>query len=138
MTLPPELLGERQRVTRKEAALQQIHMAIRLLASRDFACAITLALAAEDRIPSSDAPDVFSVFKAKAPPEAINQLNEVRNWLKHDRAPEAMDLFEFEVFVALARAASRFNAAYRETTDEIEGFIQWAHRRGLTKAKGRA
>jgi hypothetical protein len=103
------MLGEKQRVSRKEAALQQIHMAIRLFRSRDFACAITLALAAEEQLPDADAPYVFKQLKQKVPKEKA-MFNLVRNWLKHHKEPDEIDLYEFEVVIALMRATPKFTA----------------------------
>jgi hypothetical protein len=131
VTIPPEMLGQKQVVSREQAALQQITMAIRLLHEREFASAITLALAAEDQIPETDQPHLLGVLRHKAP-GAIDKFNEIRNWLKHSRPPDEQVIYEFEVVVALMRATSKFLASYRAGPPEIEKFVQWCRDRGYT------
>ena len=131
MAFPPEMLGAQQRLGRKQVALQQIHTAIRVFGEGDFASAITLALAAEDALPKPAAPYLFGMLQSKVPPDRMAEFNEIRNWLKHERSPEdERVLYEFEVFIALARATTKFHAVHCETTPEIDAFEQWARERG--------
>jgi hypothetical protein len=128
-----QMLGEKQRVSRKQAAVQQIEMAIRLLQSSDFACSITLALAAEAQMPITAQPHVYERVRATAPKDVADKFNAIRDWLKHCNAdmPEELDIFEFEVAVALIRATTKFYAVYQETTPQFETFVTWAKVRGF-------
>jgi hypothetical protein len=130
MKMSPEKLGEKQRLSRKSAARQQIEMSIRLLHSRDFACAVTLALAAEDQLGDTNDPHLMKQIKGKISKDEIDAFNFVRNWLKHHKEPDEIDLFEFEVWVALARAATKFVAVYHQSTKTMEDFFQWSRQRG--------
>jgi hypothetical protein len=82
-----------------------------------------------DALPASTEPHLFNVFRTKAP-QAVDLLNEARNWLKHDKPPDRIDLYEFEVFVALARAVTKYYSVYGEETREMGAFHQWAFDRG--------
>lgn len=122
------MLGPQQRVSRKQAALQQIEEAIGLFWAGQYACAITLSLAAEDQIPGTNEPHVFKLLKERAP--AISkEFNQVRNWLKHYNEPNEMDIFELEVVFAIVRATSKFVAAYQEFSVDIEAFDTWSKER---------
>ena len=50
------------------------------------------------------------------------EFNAVRNWLKHHIEPEEIELFEFEVEVALMRAISKFASAYHEISEPMLEF----------------
>ena len=128
-----EMLGERQRVSRKQAAVEQIEMAIRLFASKDFACSITLALAAEAQMPKTDDPHVYGRLRAVLSKKVADEFNEVRDWLKHfnDDMPEEKDIFAFEVVIALIRATTKFYAVYKDTTPQFETFGAWAKNEGF-------
>jgi hypothetical protein len=94
-----------------------------------------LALAAEDRLPDGDGPYLFKKLKEYLSKEQIDRLNDVRNWLKHDRLPDNMDLYEFEVITCLMRAISRFAAAYREISPAMRGFDEQLQARGYRTSK---
>jgi hypothetical protein len=72
------MLGTKQRVSRKQTALQQIEAAIALFRAGEYACAITLSLAAEDQIPDTDAPHIFKLLKERVP-AIYKQFNQVRD-----------------------------------------------------------
>lgn len=127
-----KILGGKQTFSRKQAALQQIETAIRLFHKSEFACSITLALAAEEQIEKVDAPYLQKIVQERNP-DAARKFNDVRNWLKHHKPPEEIDIFPFEVVIALIRATTKFFAAYAEETTAIEEFHQWAQENGFTK-----
>ncbi|MER8447602.1 hypothetical protein NKH52_30995 [Mesorhizobium sp. M1066] len=117
-------------MTRKEAASNQISLAIRLFHEEEFAGAITLALAAEGQMPPTMSPHVLKTSKDKAVPfmaerDFVSKMNEVRDWLKHHKDPEEMHIYEIEAFFAVARATSKFCAVYDHSTPEIETFVAW-------------
>lgn len=125
---PP--LGKLLRLTRKEAALSQTTLAIRLFHEGEFAGAITLALAAEGQMQPTTSPHVLQSSKEKAAQfmaerEFVSKMNEVRDWLKHHKEPEEMQIYELEAFFAVARATSKFCAVYDHSTPEIETFVAW-------------
>jgi hypothetical protein len=130
LNLALDMLGTKQRISRKQTALQQIEAAIGLFRTAEYACAITLSLAAEDQIPDTDAPHVFKLLKERAP-ALCKEFNRVRNWLKHydPKEPEEMDIFEFEVVLAIVRATTKFVAAYQEISADIEAFDNWSKER---------
>lgn len=82
-------LGEKQLVTHKEAAR-------RLFRDRQFACSIPLALSADGQLPEGDRPSVFAIVNDRAAAPGQN-LNTVRNWLKHHRPPNERPIHELEV-----------------------------------------
>ncbi|TIR27204.1 MAG: hypothetical protein E5X07_28445 [Mesorhizobium sp.] len=93
-------------MTRKEAALNQTALAIRLFHEGEFAGAITLALAAEGQMAPTTSPHVLKASKEKAAPymaerEFVSRMNEVRDWLKHHK----MDPLEGQIVIAIFRTA---------------------------------
>lgn len=125
--LTVETLGTVQRISRKQAAIRQIEGAIVFFRRGEYACAITLSLAAEDQIQDTNEPHVFKSIRERAP-HIYKQFNRVRDWLKHcnPKEPEEMDIYEFEVVVAILRATTKFFAAYQEKPIKIEAFDNWA------------
>ena len=134
MPLPKDVLGKKLTIDRKAAAQQQIDMAWRLMKESEFACAITLALAAEERLPDTDKPHVLKSLRQKAPQE-MEMFNQVRNWLKHDKPPDEIEIFEFEVALALMRAVSKFRAVYGQASAPMDAFVEWTREKGLLRPK---
>lgn len=125
---------------RQQAARRQIEIAIKLFYEREFECAITLASAAEGQMEESDVVHLLPVLKKRRPPQFEDEskwvtfLNETRNWLKHG-TPELGDtraIAEFEAWVMLVRASTKYYAVYLEENETINGFEEWGRARGLT------
>ena len=64
---------------------------------------ITLALAAEEQLPETELPHVWSIVKEKKP-AASRLFNETRNWLKHNDDDEKKD----EHYIANSRPMSHW------------------------------
>src|SRR5262245_43435097 len=127
-------MGESQ--TRRNAALRQIHQALRLFHEGEWECAITLALAAAEHLPETKQPQLWSVLMEEKP-EAKALFTETRNWLKHND-PQKKDehyISEFEAIVSLVRAVSKYHAAYQDETEETVRFVDWARSMGFTLAR---
>jgi hypothetical protein len=115
----------RLEMNRRQAALQQINVAIELFHRRDWACAITLALAAETQLPNGEKPFVSSVLKDQYGAEFMDEVNEPRNWLKHSKEPEIATIFEMDAVMAILRVISKFTSLYGAWSDEMAGFDAW-------------
>jgi hypothetical protein len=114
--------------------MRQIHQALRLFHEGEWESVITLALAAEEQLPETELPHVWSIVKEKKP-AASRLFNETRNWLKHNDDDEKKDehyISEFEAHVSLVRAVSKYHAAYGEETDEMGSFVEFSRARGFT------
>jgi hypothetical protein len=107
--LTVETLGTKQRISRKQAALRQIEGSVVFFWLGEYACAITLSLAAEDQIPDTDEPHVFKLLKERAP-DGYKEFNRVRDWLKHcnPNEPEEIEIFELDAVFAIVRATTKF------------------------------
>lgn len=112
------------KTNRQLSALRQIEAAIDHLYAGECECAITLALAAEDHMPRSEAVYLFNEL-AKREPSKIGEFNELRNWLKHHIEPDEFEFSDFEAAIAVVRAASKFFATYRKTSPKLESFVDW-------------
>jgi hypothetical protein len=116
------MFAKRAEVTRQQTALQQIDMAIELFHRDQWACAITLALAAETQLPDGKKPFVIAKLRSEYGGELIDGLNEPRNWLKHAKEPDTYTLFQADAVVAILRAISKFTALYSEWSEDMAAF----------------
>jgi len=132
---------DRRMVTKKDAARRQIDVAIRLFYEKEYESTMTLAGAAEGQIDGAAAAEVFlfSVLQQKQPAEFetasqwATHLNETRDWLKHP-TPQLGDLRvmeEFEAWLMLVRAVSKYYAVFLQETDHMNRFVEWGRERGL-------
>ncbi len=117
--------GPVQVVDHGVAAEEQITDAIRLFRGGRYASAITLALAAETHLPPTSNPTLFNAFRRLAP-EKIDDLNLVRNWLKHHRDPPSINLYEFEVVISIVRAMTHYFAVYGRNSPDWQDFKTWS------------
>jgi hypothetical protein len=131
-------------VTKKEAAQRQIDVAINLLHDREYESAITLACAAEGQMAGTpDHPHLFGVMQQKRPAgfatasEWVTWVNETRDWLKHPtpQLREKRGIGEYEAWLMLVRAVSKYYAVFREDTDNMNRFVEWSRARGLPQFK---
>jgi hypothetical protein len=116
--------------TKELSAKRQIHSAIlRFRIDEEFECAITLAAAAENILPETDAPHIFKVLK-DSPVFKDLDLNRFVNWLKHSGGPDAAKISEFEVTLVIVRAISKFAAVYNKQSGLMSDFVKWAFEKG--------
>ena len=118
------------KITKKEASFSQIIAAIVHYESGELDCAITLAAAAEGMLSSYDKRYLFDQLLDLAKTAKID-LNQVINWLKHSGDPDSIDIREFEAAIAIARAITKFIAAYSQSTVQFENFLRHAHESGI-------
>ena len=105
-------------ITKLQAAQNQLEGAIANLFLGNWPAAITLAGAVEDSLPTIDAQSDFyteakksgaDVFK-KTEKNISDEMNELRNWLKHDKTEITKEITQQDVLVMVLRAYSRFRA----------------------------
>ena len=129
-------------VTKKEAAQRQIDVAINLLHEKEYESAITLAGAAEGLIAGSDH-HLYAAMRQQRSAEydsiskRATDLNETRDWLKHatPHLREKRGIGEFEAWVMVIRAISKYYAVFREETKNMNRLIEWSRARDLPKLK---
>jgi hypothetical protein len=126
-------------VTKKEAARRQIDAAIKLFHEREYESTMTLACAAEGQMAATDEVHLFAVLQQRRPSQFdtpsqwATYLNETRDWLKHT-TPQLGDtrgIAEFEAWVMLVRAVSKYYAVFLEETAHMNRFVEWGRERGL-------
>jgi hypothetical protein len=105
------------------ASWRQIIAAIAHLHKREFECAITLAGAAEGQLKETPREYLFKLLKKVF---SHDELNLVRDWLKHQSGPENATITEFEAAIMIARAIHKFLAVYEASHPDFEAFSQWA------------
>src|SRR5437016_5969254 len=91
-----------RRITRKISALRQIHAAIKLFREEEYESTITLALAGQ--LPHVSAPYLYDRLKARVSADEVDMFNDVKNWLKHIRPPDEIEITDFDAAIALVRA----------------------------------
>jgi hypothetical protein len=131
-------------VTKKEAALRQIGAAIKLLESKEYEAAITLAGAAEGMMIAHGKPaPLFEDLKDRRPPDFATQtewilfLNDTLYWLKHNSDQENRSIGEFDAWVMIARALSKYHRTFGEKPQEVDTLVTWGRNRKLTRTKSR-
>ncbi|MER9231245.1 hypothetical protein NKI56_03905 [Mesorhizobium sp. M0622] len=101
------------RVTKYEAAVQQIEAAIAAFHAGQFAVAITLTGAAEDMAPGKPS-GLWELLLSNRPVEErkdwVSRLNETLYWLKHERpnAGETRNLAAVEAGIFILRALDKW------------------------------
>ena len=109
-------------MSRQQAAIQQIDMAIELFHRRQWPCSITLALAVETQLQSSAKPFVMSKLQSEFGAEFVDTLNEPRNRLKHTKDRDTVTIFEMDALMAVLRAISKFTASYGAWSEDMAKF----------------
>jgi hypothetical protein len=125
------------------ASRRQIVAAIEHIRKSGLEPAITLGLAAEGMLPTTEKEHLFPKVKelgkalAGKEEEGATGPNDVGNWLKHgtyDGKPcETATITELEGLVAVQRAISKYAACYGGISKEMVDFTQWALERLLPK-----
>jgi hypothetical protein len=82
-------------------------------------------------MPESWEPYVFGIVRERITKNQVEKFNFIRNWPKHYKEPDEVDIFEFEVAISLMRATTKFYAVHHETTALMETFKDWAVNKGL-------
>ena len=125
-------------VSKQESAQRQINGAIRLLFEGEYECAMTLACAAEDQFVSERGDHLFETMKQRRPEEFANEkqwtriLNTTRDWLKHASGDSEHEISEYETWIMICRAYTKYHAAFQEESAEMLQFVEWSRARGLT------
>ena len=130
---------EKRSLNKAAVAQQQLEGAISELFMGNWACAITLAGAAEDALPLSAPQD--DVFRGvlefemkkhnKTEKEIANELNRQRNWLKHhsekngDNFSDAMEFEQIDAVFMILRAHSRFVHTTKSKSIILLRFETW-------------
>jgi hypothetical protein len=117
-------------ITRKTSSLRQIHAAIRLSHEDEYESTITLALAAESQMPHVEVSYLYDVLKARVSPDEVEMFNDVRNWLKHIRPPDQIEITNFDAALALVRAITKFKAVFKESSPMMNEFAGWIRQMG--------
>ena len=125
-------------MTKTEAAQQQLEGAIANLYLGNWACAITLAGAAEDVMPSPpNEADLFTTALKLGQEQyhlsstaIVSMYNEKRNWLKHHQTGNAdlklsQDFRQEDAVIIILRAYTRFAAITKSASEHITGFDSW-------------
>jgi hypothetical protein len=122
------------KTSKKESCYNQIVAAIDHFQKEQIDCAITLAAAAEGMLSTEDHRYLFREFRDN--PEAVDiDLNSVINWLKHPGEPELANITELEAAFAIARAITKFIAAYHQSAERFERFLRHVHESGVLPIK---
>jgi hypothetical protein len=128
-------------ITRQEAAAEQIDQSIRLWREGYWASAVTLAGAAEEGLPPPEAQTLFAwlrlvganALQIDGAEVADKHLNRARNWLKHQRLEDEVEITALDGFAMIVRAVSKFSQVYGEDAqtptmvdffDEIRGALR--------------
>lgn len=105
------------------ASLRQIIAAIAHLHKRELECAVTLAGAAEGQLKETTREYLFKILKKVF---SHDELNVVRDWLKHPSGPDDATITEFEAAIMISRAIHKFVAVYEASHPHFETFSDWA------------
>jgi hypothetical protein len=129
--------SDKKPMTKMAAALEQIEAAIVHFHAGKYACAITLAGAAEGQILHKEADHLWEVLKQKRPADQdekqwLGTFNATRDWLKHatTNLGEERYIEEFDCVFMLTRASSKFAARYVRTSQAIDQFRAWCRQHG--------
>ena len=118
-------------LTKEEAVIAQIEGAMNAYMQKDYACAITLAAAAEGATPEPSRKTLFHDLRdidAKqygwSAKYSADRLNDERNWLKHFDLNQPISMSLETSFAYIHRALDRFTAVYgrHHWTDRMQRF----------------
>lgn len=119
-------------MTKKEAALSQINGAIKHFEDKDYACAITLAAAAEGQLtPEEGSKHLLAELRVRVPSEFKNEkewvdwLNAAVHWLKHpaEQYGDEWEIEEYSAAIVILRAISKFTWTYKQGTKRMVDFV---------------
>jgi hypothetical protein len=124
-------------VSKKEAALRQIGIAIKLLVQGEYEAAITLAGAAEGMMVAGGMPTpMFESLRERRPADFATEtkwvsfLNETLYWLKHNSDQGSRTISEFDAWLMISRALTKYHGTFGEKPDEeVEALVTWGRNR---------
>lgn len=119
----------KERLSKRNAAIQQIHSAIDHCEKGQLASAITLAAAAEGMLPATKKDHLIKRINDLGLFKQLD-MNAVINWLKHDTHYQSVEIQELEAGATIMRAISKFAAVFDGITPQMKGFHNWMIRRG--------
>ena len=102
-------------ITAREASMAQLRAAMKAFVDLDWASAVTLAGAAEERCPATTEATLRSLLVMIFG----DGVNDVRNWMKHDKRPDPLTIRRRDVLMILGRALVRHEVAYGEKGSEM-------------------
>ena len=114
--------------TKRLAAQREIDAALGHLHKSELEAAIALATAAEGLLPDAEGRRVSAYLQKHELSKQVD-IDKTIDWLKRDAPPDAATISEFEAAVVIARAMSKFAAAYTDAPPEWYDFLSW----GVTK-----
>jgi hypothetical protein len=114
--------------TKRLAAHRQIDAALGHLHKSELEAAIALATAAEGLLPDAEGRGVSAYLQKHELSKQVD-IDKTIDWLKRDAPPDAATISEFEAAAVIARAMSKFAAAYTDAPPEWYDFLSW----GVTK-----
>ncbi len=122
-------------LTKTEAAQQQLEGAINNFFLGNWACAITLAGAAESMLPPVEGKDdLFETAKSIGlnkleigESTAVTLINKERDWLKHltTNSPSIMTLQQDDAILMILRAFTRLKANLDKSSIYMDTFVEW-------------
>jgi hypothetical protein len=119
-------------MTKKEAALSQINGAIKHFEDKEYACAITLAAAAEGQLtPEEGSKHLLAELRVRVPPEFKNDkewvdwLNAAVHWLKHptEQHGDEWEIDKASAAIMIMRAITKFEWTYKQGTKRMRQFL---------------
>ncbi len=125
------MLNESQIYTKQVAAAEHIDTAIACFFENKFACAITLACAAEGMIPKTENPFLYTNLMGKALEQGILNMNDVvnqeRDWLKHHNAKHQnqFNIDQEKTLYDILRGQTKYYAVYGSQTENMDKFESW-------------
>jgi len=119
----------RVKLSKRDAAIQQIHASIEHCKNGQLAAAITLAAAAEGMIPATEKDHLIKRINDLGLFKQLD-MNAVITWLKHDTGQQSAEIQELEACATVMRAISKFAAVYDGITPQMKAFPEWMQQRG--------
>lgn len=81
-------------------------------------------------MPHVAAPYLYDRLKARVSADEVDMFNDVKNWLKHIRPPDEIEITDFDAAIALVRATSKFKAVFGESSPTMHEFADWIRQKG--------
>ena len=119
----------KQKLSKRDAAIQQIHAAIELCEKGQLAPATTLAAAAEGMLPVTEKDHLVKRINDLGLFKQLD-MNAVITWLKHDTDYQTVEIPELEAATTIMRAISKFAAVFDGITAPMKAFQTWMIERG--------
>ena len=126
---------ESRTLSKVEAARQQLEGAIANLFLGNWACAITLAGAAEDMLPAVEGKeDLYGVAKSigsnhfqMTGKETHDFLNDQLIWLKHKTVnkPTTKKFQQDDAIIMIIRGLTRLKSTIEKTSPNMDLFVEW-------------